>query len=486
MQEIETMSSRTGWALAAILAVVAILGPVVVVDMATAPRKAELEALVEAARAAGEPMTMAELVAWYAREPVTDNAADVYEEAATYHVWPDENVFEALTVSMWRKESRPRRDEPLPPDTLAAIERYVAANARYLELVYEAAAMPHCRFSFDLAEDYPFTAYHHRVIRPAHHCLSMQALLAAERHEPERAARAVAAQLAVAEAVRGEPTMWSENYRLRTHRQALGGLGLERVLSRTALAEDGLRQLAEILPKCEDLDAQATALIGQRCIELARHSDSDAWRDHPLDHRRVRKQLSNVFPLLGAPLAGLYNVSGLAQFAEAAAEMDRLTYFGMFTGCIDIGRLPPHERLVAAYRLSVHIEALPDARVVTKQLYHQLYHGYPYNVTRSFLNDLVMLRQAAVAVAAERYRLAHGKLPASLDDLVGPWLEAVPEDPFDGTPLRYVPLDTGYVVCQEQGYLVLAEMADQEVVDYLESPADSHRHQLGIAFYVAR
>jgi hypothetical protein len=42
-----------------------------------------------------------------------------------------------------------------------------------------------------------------------------------------------------------------------------------------------------------------------------------------------------------------------------------------------------------------------------------------------------------VLVALKRYRIARGRLPASLADLVPEYLPEVPLDPCDGKPLRY-------------------------------------------------
>ena len=44
---------------------------------------------------------------------------------------------------------------------------------------------------------------------------------------------------------------------------------------------------------------------------------------------------------------------------------------------------------------------------------------------------------ALVALALERFRLATGGLPETLDQLVPEYLEAVPVDPFEGNPIRY-------------------------------------------------
>src|SRR5205085_10074692 len=53
---------------------------------------------------------------------------------------------------------------------------------------------------------------------------------------------------------------------------------------------------------------------------------------------------------------------------------------------------------------------------------------------------------AVAALAVERHRLARGAWPASLDALVPDFLPGVPDDPFDGRPLRYRRLADGVVV----------------------------------------
>ena len=48
-----------------------------------------------------------------------------------------------------------------------------------------------------------------------------------------------------------------------------------------------------------------------------------------------------------------------------------------------------------------------------------------------------MLTCAGVALAVERYRLAQGKLPEELEELVPDYLSTLPIDPFDGKLLKY-------------------------------------------------
>ena len=56
------------------------------------------------------------------------------------------------------------------------------------------------------------------------------------------------------------------------------------------------------------------------------------------------------------------------------------------------------------------------------------------------------LRCAATGVAVERFRLAHGHWPASLAEIPKDVLPAIPLDPFDGQPLRYVKRVDGVTV----------------------------------------
>ena len=59
---------------------------------------------------------------------------------------------------------------------------------------------------------------------------------------------------------------------------------------------------------------------------------------------------------------------------------------------------------------------------------------------------LAHLRAIQTAIAVERYRLAEGRLPQSLENLVPAYMEVVPTDPFDGQGLKYRTLETGFVV----------------------------------------
>src|SRR5258708_27720769 len=63
---------------------------------------------------------------------------------------------------------------------------------------------------------------------------------------------------------------------------------------------------------------------------------------------------------------------------------------------------------------------------------------------------------ADAALAVDQYRRRYGKLPQKLDGLIPEFLPAVPDDAFDGQPLRFVVGADGYVV-----YSVGQDLIDQ-------------------------
>jgi hypothetical protein len=62
------------------------------------------------------------------------------------------------------------------------------------------------------------------------------------------------------------------------------------------------------------------------------------------------------------------------------------------------------------------------------------------------------LRSLATACAVERYRMAHGRLPSTLEDLVPAFLPSVPTDPLTGKPLCYKPSESSSYLIYGTGW----------------------------------
>jgi hypothetical protein len=88
----------------------------------------------------------------------------------------------------------------------------------------------------------------------------------------------------------------------------------------------------------------------------------------------------------------------------------------------------------------------------------------PYERSLAYVQSSADL--ARVAVALERYRLAHGEFPDSLDALAPQFMEKIPHDIIGGQPLHYRRTDDGQFVLYSVGW---NETDDGGVVSFRES-----------------
>jgi hypothetical protein len=140
----------------------------------------------------------------------------------------------------------------------------------------------------------------------------------------------------------------------------------------------------------------------------------------------------------GAKIAGLdidqelYRLSLRTGPAEHAALLEYLSRV------VQIARLPTREQVPRLHDL--------ESTLVSQPTIVKLLAGWESRVADQSRRTQALLRCAAVGVAAERYRRAHGRWPASLAALVPDYLRSVPTDPYDGKPIRLSRRIDGIVV----------------------------------------
>jgi hypothetical protein len=132
---------------------------------------------------------------------------------------------------------------------------------------------------------------------------------------------------------------------------------------------------------------------------------------------------------------------------------------------VEIAKLPPHEWKSRLNKLQAGKDGLPKeaARLVSITL--------PNNPSLC-LHHLALARCAAAALAIERFRLASGRWPKSLEELRPKYLREVPRDPFDSKPLRFRRTNEGVAVYsvgeneKDDGKVVIPFHQPGEAVDY--------------------
>jgi hypothetical protein len=105
----------------------------------------------------------------------------------------------------------------------------------------------------------------------------------------------------------------------------------------------------------------------------------------------------------------------------------------------------------AAHRADAKVEA--DTQHHTPySLAERLFLPALGNAARKFANGQSSVDMARVALALERYRLAHGDHPESLDTLAPQFITKLPHDVINGQPLHYRPEPGGQFVLYSVGW----------------------------------
>ena len=384
--------------------------------------RSKLNARLDAIRAAGYPATCAELDAWYAIPESAENAAEVFMDSIShYNKWKEDERKKLLPIVGEAK--LPMRTEPLTEETKALVVQYLADNQQALELLHKGAAMEHSRYPIDLSKGFEAQMPALSYIRDGARLLELEAILHAENGKPEKVVDSITSTFGLARSLSKEPILVSQLVRIAC--QALAVSALEHAINRTEFTEEQLVSFSQMLVNAEDPCAMTRAFVGERCSGLSIFQMPAA-------------QIPQVTDGGSSPLAfvayGLYKFSGLA-------DMDAAIYLDLMNDYIKAIQLPPHQRREAADAVDSRFEKTSRIHVLLHLIMPAL-----SRVTSIDVRIAAQLRTAQTGLVIERYRLAAGKLPDTLADLMPTYLDAVPKDPFDGKELRYKKLETGFVV----------------------------------------
>jgi hypothetical protein len=119
---------------------------------------------------------------------------------------------------------------------------------------------------------------------------------------------------------------------------------------------------------------------------------------------------------------------------------DRAYVIAWYTAAIRAGQKPLAEQRAT-------FDALPRDHKENPSLFlGRLVLGYARMDLDAHLGHTASAHCALAGIACERYRLKHGRWPASLDDLCPEFLPEVPVDPLGAGPVRYAKQSDGVVV----------------------------------------
>ena len=377
----------------------------------------KLKKRLQALQSRGHPVTLEDLERSYSLPAGAQNAADVYLAAfSNYKKW-DRDAMRAIPIT--GRASMPARTEPLDAPTRQQVNRFLSDNKQALSLLYKAASIEHCRYPDDLTPVSNPIRYRRfdlgNDVRTAAQLLRLEALNASENKDFDKFLASISTSLALARSLNG-PLMIHRS----THDTVLRGTyrSIERAINRTLLTDEQLLRLSVLIKESDNDKGFKRALLTEQCLGLHKFIA-------PLSEVSVRigeQEKSLLRKLIISRILGLNSRHALG-------------YIDLMQKSIDALELPDPDRLKA-------FEAIRDSAPRNNQ----------GRIIRDVLElEMEIYRQARArvtlaALAVERYRLAEGHLPKSLDNLVPAYMEIVPEDPFNGQSLRYRRLKTGFVV----------------------------------------
>jgi len=364
-----------------------------------------LERKIAELRAKGYPTSFEELEKYNQLPDGVPNAADLYVKAFNAFREPTENERKLFPYLDWR-----RHDDPLTPETLAAMEEYLSRNVKTLELLHQAGQVESCRYAYLRDSSFGYQNPNLRAIKDCTVLLNLHALSQLEKGQVSDALHSILDSLRLGESLLRDPFLISYLSQLAVNGATVGTIA--QILDRQSFSEQQMADLQERLHGIQNGLRLDRAYIGERCL----------WLDEPF----LQQSFGRGF--FAFHWSGMMNLN----------SMQSLEFYDQIA---DVETLSPDKRKEEYRRIEKEIEKLPRQYMMTRILFPTVEQPGLIN-----LRIKAQIDSGRAALGVERFRLEEGRLPGSLEELVPKFIESVPIDPFDGKPLRYKRLVKGYTI----------------------------------------
>jgi hypothetical protein len=415
-----------GCAIAALAGALVLGAVVLVVWGQQAKWKRRFEAKVEEYRAAGEPVTAAEVMAARPPVPPEENAAPIllkaFEKLEEVDGPDADETSWVIESLVWGSPTLgTRRSEPL----LRLAEDYLGEREQARGLLHAASACEGCKFPTELPDMLPAVDLAHLwPLRDAIRFCGTSAALHAEAGQPEAATDDLRAVLRLSAIISDEPFFLSALVAMAS--ASIGTYGAERSLS---VAEFSSADLPLIRRECARTEA-ALSLDGAFAMERA----ACIWV-----FRNASADLSRV--MLG--VRGFRGSIRLQAFLHSGSRWrDGLWALGLADEYAECLKLPMHDQVAEARRLGRETDAELNGHP-HRHMLSMCYMPTRDTIIPELAAAIARLRTARTALAVDQWRLSHGGWPETLDQLAPGLLDEVPADPMDGQVLRYLKGEDG-------------------------------------------
>lgn len=298
-----------------------------------------------------------------------------------------------------------------PWEQLAAVEALLKMYDAEMKTIHEATRQGGAaRFDLKFEDGIHMVLAQTQHMRSVSRMLTLEANVRAHRGDREGLVSSLQALLITPRALEGEPLLVSQLVHNAMNSVALATL--EEMLASVEFADDELKQLQETARGTDLHAGLQKAMLGERVFGL-----------HAM---RNPGQLGDLAPV------GMLSTNDNAAFY--------LKHMAMF---VEASKQPFPEALAGAEQTQQALHEEMGASGMGRIRYGLTAQILPaiQATFEATARGVGSTRTAVTAIAIERFRRRHGKLPDSLEELVPDLMPALPMDPYDGKPMRYVVTD---------------------------------------------
>jgi hypothetical protein len=428
-----------------------------------------------------EPLTLDDLAATYPPIPDEKNGAILLLE-----IWEKDNPrfwkaflqgesslperpetgYEDALPFLGANAKRIARNTALPPVNLTAAKAYLHQQREHMDGVRRALQRPDFRFPIQVTNGFAALLPHLWEIKKEVQNFQIEALVATESGNVDGAVSALQQAVALGKVAATEPCLLGQLVGIACHQMTLNGM--ERLLTRRQPSSQQLQKLERLIDEMQIPGGLPAALAYERVFSLSAFD---------LPPKAVALLIGEPGEESGEASKRGYQIGMGLLKVSGIKNADRRFMLETLDTAISLARRGDSESLKQTEALFGNIHA--RATQFPPKIYSAMLLPALGKAATKFASFEARRRAAQVAVAVARYRLTHTqRLPAALDELVPQFLQQLPLDPFDGEPIRYKRLATGFAV-----YSVGADRVDDHG---LERPQQGGSKQFDDTFIVER
>jgi len=366
-----------------------------------------------AIRAAGEPVDGSELNAFYALPEGADDVTRLWLIPMRAFDGPQyRQACEPLPIVGWSEDEQPIPPPGEPWQDLEAVEAFLAKYADEMAAAHQAAERGGAaRYPTDYSQGWDTLLEHVQQARTLARMFALEARVRAHRGDWPGAARSIRDMHRLAGSLEREPCLVSQLVRY-----AIDGIGRETLQDLMDTGDFPAEQLASLQDVLQSIDygeGLERAMQGERAMGASLFDDPAAlgFDDTP------RLTLLRLIPR-GDDLALYLEFMSRHVAAARLKAPDRLREYQVIED--DVRRTLRNRGPIVGLRYMVSAVALPAVSATAT----------------AEARNTAANRAAAAVIAAERFRLEHGRLPKDLEELVPEFLPEVPTDPFTDEPMK--------------------------------------------------